>query len=410
MKKSNFVVRPIKASEINEVSELLAVGYDGDVFFEWCVPKEKGRHKVIADYYKIYLGAIGCIAHVAEDSTGRIVGASVWLPHDTDESIYPEIERVVGENAPMFRAVAHDSHLSEPPMEPFYQLVGFGVLKELRGLGIGCDLLKYHLDILDEKGISTYLEASTPYFGSGVYSKFDYQPVGELMKFTEEAVLYPLWRHARKPDRKFARKVDAIESSRKSVINFGGISWLVLDGDEEKLLLLAENVLCLKKYNDKFEETTWEGSSIRKYLNEEFLERFSSEEKSRILESVIKNNGNIGCTWYDSEDIEDTTDKVFLLSVSEVVKYLGDGGKFKIKDKNASFFIDDGFNESRIGKYIDGSPSRWYLRTAGNFPDLVATVTVDGKVSLTGDFVNRESSKLFKVGVRPAMWVSQHDA
>ena len=404
MKNNDFVVRPIKVGEIDKVSELLAVGYDGDVFFEWCVPKEKGRHKVIADYYKIYLGARGCVAHVVEDSSGNIVGASVWLPHDTDESIYPEIERVVGENAPMFNAVAEDSHLSEPPMEPFYQLVGFGVLKELRGLGLGHDLLKYHLDILDEKGIPTYLEASTPYFGSGVYSKFDYQPVGELMKFTEEAVLYPLWRHARKPAGEPARKSVAVESPQKSVINFGGISWQILDSDGEKLLLLAENILELKKYNDKFEATTWESSSIRKYLNGEFLERFSPEDKNKILESTVKNSGNI---WIDSEDNGDTTDKVFLLSLQEVVKYLGDGGKFTIKDKNASFFIDDNFNESRMGKCVDGSPSRWYLRTVGNFPDLVATVTVDGKVSLTGDFVNRESSKLFKVGVRPALWLKK---
>ena len=396
MKINGFTIRSIKVDEIDEVSELMAAAYYSDIFFKWCVDNDSDRCKIVSDYYKVYLRARGCVVHVAENSNGDIIGASVWLPHDTDASIYEEIEKVVGiANAPMFNAVAENSHMSEPPMRSFYQLVGFGVLAELRGAGVGYRLLKYHLDILDELGIPTYLEASTPYYGGGVYGKFGYRPVGELMVFSETAVLHPLWRHAN------TKAATAPTSLKNDMVRFGGLNWNVLNRNGSDMLLLSENILELKEYNDVFESTTWFGSSIRNYLNNDFLRFFTMQERECILETHVHNSRN---PWYGIEGGSDTVDKVFLLSIEEVVKYLGDSGKINPKSGNSKFFIDDSFNNNRSAKYKDGSPSRWLLRTPGSSPDFVATVTIEGKVSVTGDFVNRKSTELFKVGVRPAIW------
>ena len=199
MQTYNFIVRPINAAEIDNVADLLSSAYYHDIFFKWCVDSDEDRHQIVADYYKVYLRSRGCVAHVAESSDMGMIGVSVWLPHDADASIYEDIERVVGAaNAPMFREVAERSHNNEPTDGPFYQLVGFGVLKELQGRGVGHALLKYQIDILDRAGIPTYLEASTPYHGGGVYGKFGYKQFGELMYFTDTAVLYPLYRPAQK--------------------------------------------------------------------------------------------------------------------------------------------------------------------------------------------------------------------
>ena len=199
LKTLDFIVRPISTAEIDQAADLLAAAYYHDVFFKWCVDSDEDRHKIVANYYKVYLRSRGCVTHVAENSDTSIIGASVWLPHDADASIYEEIENVVGAaNAPMFREVAERSHRNEPTDGPFYQLVGFGVLKEFQGRGVGHALLKYHTDILDQAGIPTYLEASTPYNGGGVYGKFNYKQFGELMFFTDTAVLYPLYRPAYK--------------------------------------------------------------------------------------------------------------------------------------------------------------------------------------------------------------------
>ncbi|MCL1990124.1 MAG: GNAT family N-acetyltransferase [Defluviitaleaceae bacterium] len=211
MKTGDFMVRPIKTVEIEEVSKLLASAYHEDQFFKWCVAREEARHQVVAQYYQVYLRSKGCVAHVAQGDDQRIVGATVWLPHETDARLYEEIERVVGvANAPMFNEVAEKSHANEPTQGPFYQLVGFGVLTGMQGKGVGQALLKYHLDILDEAGVPTYLEASTPYHGGGVYGKFGYEPFGSLMFFTETAVLYPLYRHAKKGDNNENEKENSI--------------------------------------------------------------------------------------------------------------------------------------------------------------------------------------------------------
>ena len=381
---SGITVRPIQPGEIDRVASLISAGYSDDIFFKWTVTSDADRHRIVTDYYKIYLRAAGCVAHVAESSSGELVGATVWLPHDVDTSIYDKIDSVVGVYADRFRAVADRSHLSEPPMTPFYQLVGVVVSKPARKSGIGAMLLKYQLDILDELGIPTYLEASTPYFGGGVYGKFGYRPVGELMVFTESAVLYPLWRPANKRQR----------------VRFGGCDWRVLGKRGNSLLLLSENIIETAVYHNTFENTAWSVSDVRRYLNGEFYDRFSTHEQSQILEEKLLTHGN---PWFTAGGRDSSLDKIFLMSVEEVLEYLGDSGQ--LCAPRVKFYIDDIHNENRRARLANGTPARWLLRTPGCSNDFVSVVMIDGRICVTGDFVNRASTELFSVGIRPAMWV-----
>jgi len=191
-----FTIRPIVLDEIDAVAGFISRGYCDDIFFHWCVESDEDRHSIVTDYYKVYLLAEGCVAHVAQSESNEIIGATVWLPHDVDAGIYDDIEKVTGKYADRFREVADKSHENEPKDMAFYQLVAVVTEKSKRSGGTGTALLKYHLDILDEKGIATYLEASTPYYGKGLYGKFGYAQYGELMHFSDTAVLYPLWRPA----------------------------------------------------------------------------------------------------------------------------------------------------------------------------------------------------------------------
>ena len=438
MTKLEYSIRPIHDSEIDMVANMISAGYYDDEFFIWSVGDDDKRHKVVADYYKIYIGATGRVAYVAETPGGEIIGAAVWLPHDTDADVYDEIDRVTGVYSPQFRAVSDWSHDSEPPMGPFYQLVGFVTLRKVRGMGVGGALLKYQLDTLDETGIPTYLEASTPYFGGGVYGRFGYQPVGELMVFADNAVLYPLWRpaggtcwqedvrragdsiklgqqpadgrgmppgHTHELGAEAASsiveaKIQGFGSNDGSIVRFGKYNWRVLKECSGKTLLLSENVIELRQYHEKFEDVAWDKSTIRKYLNTAFYNTFTAEEQSRIVETKICNSSN---PWFGTDGGGGTTDRVFLLSVEEVVKYLGGSGQPGSRGDNA--YIDDEFNGARKAVHKSGSPSRWTLRTPGNMPYMAATVTIGGKIAITGDFVNRASTELFNAGICPALWV-----
>jgi len=191
-----FKITPIKTSEILDVAKFIAHGYFDDIFFHWVVPNDDDRLQVITNYYLAYLSVAGCVSHVARTTDGELVGATVWLPHDVDASVYEEIDKCAGIYQPNFAEVADKSHANEPTEWPFYQLVAVVAKKEKQGLGIGGALLKQQLDYLDEIGIGTYLEASTPYHGGGVYGKFGYQFYSDLMHFADGIDLYPLYRPA----------------------------------------------------------------------------------------------------------------------------------------------------------------------------------------------------------------------
>lgn len=100
------------------------------------------------------------------------------------------------------------------------------------------------------------------------------------------------------------------------------IEWLIMEGQDNKLLLLSRYGLAAVQYNTDRKDVTWEECSLRAWLNREFLDAaFSEEEQKRILVSDI-GNGTI------SRDAEsgaaggnDTRDKVFLLGFSEVLKF-----------------------------------------------------------------------------------------
>ena len=54
------------------------------------------------------------------------------------------------------------------------------------------------------------------------------------------------------------------------------ILWVVLELDDEKMVLLSRDGLAARPYNAEAGDTTWETCSLRKWLNEDFLnEAFS---------------------------------------------------------------------------------------------------------------------------------------
>jgi len=134
------------------------------------------------------------------------------------------------------------------------------------------------------------------------------------------------------------------------IIEFGKwrgapIAWRVLDVQNDKLLLLSEDVLTIRQYDGLEEQygerlkgvntmfnnnsVTWADSNIREWLNGEFLNiAFSKDELNGVLTTEVL------CTtvgWSSTLVAEigpNTEDKVFLLSLDEVSKYFHDGDVF----------------------------------------------------------------------------------
>lgn len=66
------------------------------------------------------------------------------------------------------------------------------------------------------------------------------------------------------------------------------IEWLILDKIDGYMLLLSKNILDYLPTNKKKERVTWETCSIRKWLNNEFVNKaFNDSERSRIADATL---------------------------------------------------------------------------------------------------------------------------
>lgn len=69
-------------------------------------------------------------------------------------------------------------------------------------------------------------------------------------------------------------------------IHFGKYDWLVLEKQKDKMLILSEKILEKRSYHNVEMKVTWETSSIRNYLNNEFYFSFEDNERSRLYDKT----------------------------------------------------------------------------------------------------------------------------
>ncbi|BFL38582.1 S-layer homology domain-containing protein [Agathobaculum sp. NSJ-28] len=190
--------------------------------------------------------------------------------------------------------------------------------------------------------------------------------------------------------------------------NTDPIKWRVLENAKGQLFLLSDQNLDVFQYHTKQESVTWETSTMRSWLNgydashntggndgidytdDNFISTaFSDGEQGAIAETEVVNDDN---SKYHTEGGNDTTDKIFLLSIAEA--------------QNSSYFAD---NDSRVATntaYAAGGGASggvggagfWWLRSPGG--DQIygaADVLMNGSVAEDGGYVNNTF-----VAVRPA--------
>ena len=181
------------------------------------------------------------------------------------------------------------------------------------------------------------------------------------------------------------------------------IEWRVLDKKDGKLLVTSVYGLDSKPYNTEWEETNWEKCSLRKWLNNEFLNAaFTDSEKRMIPITTVANEE------YSTGTKENSTkDKVFLLSVREAEKYFkNNSDSVQTSDdrscKPTAYARTQGSNQ---GSYSIGRDDYcwWWLRTVCKY--LYSTdalsVTVWGDINTEGESVTNTSNT-----VRPVLWIS----
>ena len=178
----------------------------------------------------------------------------------------------------------------------------------------------------------------------------------------------------------------------------------MIDVQDGRTLIITKNVVELRTYNEQRINVTWETCTLRKYLNGEFLQKFTAEDQRRIAETRIPNPNNL---WYGTAGGNDTTDKIFLLSLEEVDRYFGDSGDYQSKRRIGYGYVSDdkghlfsnAHDSKRISKY-NNETWWWWLRSPG-YSNCAANVCHDGIVGVGG-----LDGRANVGGVRPALWLN----
>ena len=188
------------------------------------------------------------------------------------------------------------------------------------------------------------------------------------------------------------------------------IEWNVLAKEDNRVLLISKYALDCKQYHPIWSIATWETCSLRQWLNGTFIDSaFDGAEKSIVKETEVLAEKEIDIYEYEEGEkipkysIENpgntTTDRVFLLSITDAEKY------FKSDEDRKC--VPTMYAVAQ-GAYISSSESKageptcwWWLRTPGyNQIDGTGTI-IGGSVYCGGGSV-----RYGDVCVRPAMWVS----
>lgn len=178
------------------------------------------------------------------------------------------------------------------------------------------------------------------------------------------------------------------------------IEWIILEIQDEKAFLVSKYALDCLPFHEKAEDLTWENSSIRSWLNEEFYaSAFVESEKLAIVQTAISNASEEGFTDYNPvdlsrTDLSRTNDRLFLLSYREVMHYFPGQNDRKI--------IGSEYARSRGARFagiisIGIGETDWWLRSPGKASRDAAFVNVYGSID-----TKKVSTKQ---GIRPAVWV-----
>ena len=191
----------------------------------------------------------------------------------------------------------------------------------------------------------------------------------------------------------FGNYWQSVKSEEATASNKEPVKWRVLANNGNLFVVSDQNLDCVE-YNTSAETVTWENCSLRKWLNSKFIDKaFTAQEQGAVLESLVVNeDGAKG-----SEAGADTYDKVYLLSIYEVIDpELGFPTDWKAKG-GTRVALNTEYTKSKRALTNPDMSGAWWLRTPGDAKN-AANVFNAGNVFVRGGNVNN-----FIFAVRPAM-------
>ena len=202
------------------------------------------------------------------------------------------------------------------------------------------------------------------------------------------------------------------------------IEWRVLDIQEQKVLVISNDILALRQYHDAFSLPPWVDSSLRSWLNNDFYQTaFSEEERLAINLTLVETpdfdtefetlytDGSVEKTPVTIKGSIDTEDWIFCLSVEEATKYFNSSAE---RIAYLTFTQQDYDYAIRAVEAAGGSTEEWLYYSTFELNKKASElwwlrsgtyVGYDGDIWIGSKTMDGDNPWGWPCGVRPAMWV-----
>ncbi len=268
--------------------------------------------------------------------------------------------------------------------EVFVKVRGVKINKDAKYLGEDMTEDWYYGDFSEPKTV-TVESSKTGYMTSYNFSK---TKKGDIIKFGSYEQDYPV--NGKDP-----------------------IEWIVLDKKKDGLLVMSKYALDVLPYNTKCVATSWAECTLREWLNKKFYEAAFNSVEKEMIKTVEHGTYNY---WYDDEREKVTRDKVFLLSLGDMMNteygFDFDIDAYDINRRCAStdYAVAQGGSVGRgfLSYYRTDEnlvSDTWWLRGPGDDNCYAACVGYDGRVKYWGEYVD-VNDDCWSYAVRPVMFIS----
>ncbi len=182
------------------------------------------------------------------------------------------------------------------------------------------------------------------------------------------------------------------------------IEWLVVGTDGNSFLVVSAYALEEKCLNDeRMENVKWETCTLRAWLNGDFYENsFTTEEKAHIKTVTLVNDGSPTKSYISGGN--DTEDKVFILSKSEIETYFSDT-TYGICPPTETMIAKGYFSvypENQMLIPYGRAYTQYWVRTPGD--NRLYFCWYNSRSDLLSEFGTQVDTQ--QMCVRPAMWIT----
>jgi ribosomal protein S18 acetylase RimI-like enzyme len=195
-------IRRASGSDVDHIARLFAASFMRDPVFDWMVKTGDGRLAALAAFFRWVLKSRTISAGETWMRPDG-VAAAAWIPPGVADSpaffidqlrLTPLMMSLTGVGR-MSRGVALAGAMDDHPSEPHYYLAFIGVAPNRQRHGMGTALMEESLARVDRAGAPAYLENSNAR-NLPFYQRLGFRVIKEVRARPEAPPLFAMWRPA----------------------------------------------------------------------------------------------------------------------------------------------------------------------------------------------------------------------